>query len=122
MPFDTNNLFLDCRRVIAKPALVLLVSSVVCFSGCTTPRQAYVSQHPELFASAQGAALDPMPAEIQRFASFFLSMGLPEHTRYRRPISSAFTPRNALRQVGDTMRVEVEKIGVLSNPVVAATR
>ena len=50
MPFDTNNLFPDCRRVIAKPALVLLVSSVVCFSGCATPRQTYVSQHPELTA------------------------------------------------------------------------
>ncbi len=55
---------------------------------------AYVSQHPELFTSAQGVALNPMPAEIQRFASFFLSMDPPEHTVYRRLISSAFTPRN----------------------------
>jgi cytochrome P450 len=55
---------------------------------------AYVSQHSELFTSAQGVALDPMPAEIQRFASFFLSMDPPQHTVYRRLISSAFTPRN----------------------------
>ena len=59
---------------------------------------AYVSQHPELFTSAQGVALDPMPAEIQRFASFFLSMDPPQHTVYRRLISSAFTPRN-VRQI-----------------------
>jgi cytochrome P450 len=57
-----------------------------------------VSQHPELFTSAQGVALSPMPAEIQRFASFFLSMDPPQHTVYRRLISSAFTPRN-VRQI-----------------------
>jgi cytochrome P450 len=59
---------------------------------------AYVSQHPELFTSAQGVALDPMPAEIQHFASFFLTMDPPQHTTYRRLISSAFTPRN-VRQI-----------------------
>ncbi|PEG34556.1 cytochrome P450 [Mycolicibacterium agri] len=58
---------------------------------------AYVSQHPELFTSAQGVALDPMPAEIQRVASFFLTMDPPQHTVYRRLISSAFTPRNVRR-------------------------
>ena len=60
----------------------------------------YVSQHPELFSSADGVALNPMPAEIQRFASFFLSMDPPQHTVYRRLISSAFTPRN-VRQIED---------------------
>lgn len=38
-----------------------------------------------------------MPAEVQRFASFFLTMDPPEHTVYRRLISSAFTPRNVRR-------------------------
>ncbi len=61
---------------------------------------AFVSQHPELFSSAQGVALPPMPADIQRFASFFLSMDPPQHTVYRRLISSAFTPRN-VRQIED---------------------
>jgi cytochrome P450 len=58
---------------------------------------AFVSTHPELFTSAQGVALDPMPAEIQRMASFFLAMDPPEHTVYRRLISSAFTPRNVAK-------------------------
>ncbi|KUI25110.1 cytochrome [Mycobacterium sp. IS-1742] len=57
----------------------------------------FVSQHPELFTSERGVALDPMPAEVQRFASFFLTMDPPEHTVYRRLISSAFTPRNVRR-------------------------
>jgi cytochrome P450 len=66
---------------------------------------AFVSTHPELFTSAQGVALDPMPAEVQRFASFFLTMDPPQHTVYRRLISSAFTPRNVRRideQIHDT--------------------
>lgn len=61
---------------------------------------AYVSQHPELFTSERGVALDPMPAEVQRFASFFLTMDPPQHSTYRRLISSAFTPRN-VRQIED---------------------
>jgi cytochrome P450 len=70
---------------------------------------AYVSQHPELFTSAQGVALDPMPAEIQRFASFFLSMDPPQHTVYRRLISSAFTPRN-VRQIEDQIHLNAVSI------------
>jgi cytochrome P450 len=66
---------------------------------------AFVSTHPELFTSAQGVALDPMPADVQRFASFFLTMDPPQHTVYRKLISSAFTPRNVRRideQIHDT--------------------
>ncbi len=57
----------------------------------------YASQHSELFTSTQGVALDPMPAEVQRIATFFLTMDPPEHTVYRRLISAAFTPRNIRR-------------------------
>ncbi|HEX2286094.1 MAG TPA: cytochrome P450, partial [Mycobacterium sp.] len=58
---------------------------------------AHVSQHPELFTSARGIALDPMPFEVQQIATFFLAMDPPQHTVYRRLISSAFTPRNVRR-------------------------
>jgi cytochrome P450 len=74
---------------------------------------AYVSTHPELFSSAQGVALDPMPAEVQRFASFFLTMDPPQHTVYRRLISSAFTPRNVRRiddQIHDTAVMVVDDL------------
>lgn len=57
----------------------------------------FASQNPGLFTSTLGVALDPMPAEVQKFATFFLGMDPPEHTTYRRLISSAFTPRNVRR-------------------------
>lgn len=48
----------------------------------------------EVFSSAQGVAPDPMPVEMQRIATFFLTMDPPQQTVYRRLVSSAFTPRN----------------------------
>jgi cytochrome P450 len=53
----------------------------------------HVSQNSELFTSAMGVAVDPTPMEIQRISTFFLTMDPPEHARYRRLISSAFTPK-----------------------------
>jgi cytochrome P450 len=73
---------------------------------------AYVSQHPELFTSALGVALDPMPAEIQHFASFFLTMDPPRHTTYRRLISSAFTPRN-VRQIEE--QIHNSAVGIVDD-------
>jgi cytochrome P450 len=69
----------------------------------------FVSQHPELFTSARGVALDPMPAEIQQFASFFLTMDPPQHTVYRRLISSAFTPRH-VRQIEEQIHTNAVSI------------
>lgn len=70
---------------------------------------AYASMHPELFTSARGVALDPMPAEVQRFASFFLTMDPPQHTVYRRLISSAFTPRN-VRRIDEQIHATAVKV------------
>jgi cytochrome P450 len=57
----------------------------------------HISMHSELFVSSKGISIDPLPAEIQRTTTFFLTMDPPEHTRYRRLISSAFTPRQVRR-------------------------
>lgn len=69
----------------------------------------FASQHPELFTSAQGIALDPMPAEFQRIATFFLMMDPPEHTRYRALISAAFTPRH-LREIEEQIHANAVRI------------
>ncbi len=60
----------------------------------------YISQHDDLFCSSLGVSIDPMPAEIQRTMTFFLTMDPPEHTRYRKLISSGFTPRQVRRIEG----------------------
>lgn len=57
----------------------------------------FISQHEELFCSREGVSVDPMPAEIQRNMTFFLAMDPPDHTRYRKLISSGFTPRQVRR-------------------------
>lgn len=72
----------------------------------------FASHHPELFTSTLGVALDPMPAEVQRFASFFLTMDPPEHTVYRKLISSAFTPRN-VRRIEEQIRANA--VAVVDN-------
>ena len=73
----------------------------------------FASQHPEIFTSTLGIALDPMPADVQRFASFFLTMDPPEHTTYRKLISSVFTPRNVRRieeQIHDNAVAVVDEL------------
>lgn len=57
----------------------------------------YISKHHELFSSAEGVALSPLPKEAQEAVSFFLMMDPPQHSVFRRLISVAFTPRNVAR-------------------------
>ena len=58
---------------------------------------AYISKHHELFSSAEGVALSPLPKEAQQAVTFFLMMDPPQHTVFRRLISAAFTPRQVAR-------------------------
>ncbi|HEU4360522.1 MAG TPA: cytochrome P450 [Mycobacterium sp.] len=69
----------------------------------------YISQHEGLFCSSLGVSVDPMPAEIQRAMTFFLAMDPPEHTRYRKLISSGFTPRQ-VRRIEDQIRANARDI------------
>ncbi|SEO86372.1 Cytochrome P450 [Trujillonella endophytica] len=57
----------------------------------------FVSRRPEIFSSAEGIAISPLPKQIQEMTAFFLMMDPPEHTTFRRLISEAFTPRQVAR-------------------------
>ena len=57
----------------------------------------YVSKHHEVFSSAAGVAVSPLPREVQEVVSFFLMMDPPAHTVFRKLISAAFTPRQVAR-------------------------
>ena len=57
----------------------------------------YVSRRPEIFSSAEGTAISPLPKQVEEMTAFFLMMDPPEHTTYRRLISTAFTPRQVAR-------------------------
>jgi cytochrome P450 len=73
----------------------------------------FASQRNDLFGSSFGISVDPMPAEIQRGISFFLSMDPPDHTRYRRLISMSFTPRQIRRietQIRDNATEVVDRL------------
>jgi cytochrome P450 len=57
----------------------------------------HASHHNEIFGSRFGVSLDPLPPEIAQATTFFLSMDPPDHTLYRRLISSVFTPKQVKR-------------------------
>jgi cytochrome P450 len=63
----------------------------------------YVSQHNDLFHSGEGANFNPAPVEFSRQLTFFLELDPPAHTRIRRLVGVAFTPR-----VIATMRERIE--------------
>ena len=62
-----------------------------------------VSRNAELFSSRQGILMEDFPEVIQVATTSFLAMDAPEHTRMRRIVSRAFTPRR-VRQMDDLVR------------------
>lgn len=56
-----------------------------------------VSRQTQRFGSRYGVGLDPLPLELARSLSFFLTMDAPEHPRYRELVSAAFTRRQVAR-------------------------
>jgi cytochrome P450 len=53
----------------------------------------HVSRHPEVFCSGEGVGMSDIPVEFLELNSSFLVMDAPRHTKLRRIVSGAFTPR-----------------------------
>jgi cytochrome P450 len=56
-----------------------------------------VSRQTQRFGSRYGVGLDPIPLDLAKSLSFFLTMDAPEHPRYRELVSTAFTRRQVAR-------------------------
>lgn len=69
----------------------------------------FASHHNELFGSRFGISIDYLPAEVQQISTFFLAMDPPEHSRYRRLISSVFTPRQ-VHVIEDQIRANAAEV------------
>jgi methyl-branched lipid omega-hydroxylase len=53
----------------------------------------HASRHPDLFCSGQGTNIPDLPIEIAEFYGSMINMDAPRHTRLRRIVNRAFTPR-----------------------------
>ncbi len=69
----------------------------------------HVSRHPELFCSGQGTSMIDMPVELSEFLGSMLNMDDPRHTRLRKIINRAFTPRR-VAAIDHDVRVKARQI------------
>lgn len=71
-----------------------------------------VSRAPEVYSSARGATSVPdMPAEFLEYFGSMINMDDPRHTRLRRIVSRAFTPRRLKQLEEDVIRVAAGIVG-----------
>ena len=92
-----------------------------------------VSRNPETYCSGRGFQIEDVPEEILEAAASFLGMDHPRHTKLRRLVSTAFSPRRvraledniatrAKRLVDDLLeRGEGDFVEVVSKPLPSAT-
>ena len=68
-----------------------------------------VSRDPETYSSAKGFQIEDVPEEILEAAGSFLGMDHPRHTKLRRLVSVAFSPRR-VRALEDSITARARKL------------
>src|SRR5579864_5490322 len=69
------------------------------------------SKHPEVFSSAAGATSIPdLPVEFNEYFGSMINMDNPRHTRLRRIVSRAFSPRLIAKFQDDVQRAAAEMV------------
>jgi cytochrome P450 len=68
-----------------------------------------VSNRPEDFCSGRGIQMEDVPEELAEAASSFLALDAPRHTKLRRLVASAFTPRR-VKLIEDQIRDQARRI------------
>lgn len=69
----------------------------------------FASRHPELFSSAQGITIGDQTPELAEFFGSMIAMDDPRHTRLRKIVSRAFTPRVVAR-TEDSVRARAHRL------------
>jgi cytochrome P450 len=68
-----------------------------------------VSKRPEDFCSGRGIQMEDVPEDLAEAASSFLALDAPRHTKLRRLVASAFTPRR-VKLIEDQIRDQARRI------------
>jgi cytochrome P450 len=87
--------------------------AITCYADVET-----VNRNPQLFSSHLGATQirDPKPEDLEFQRKMMLNMDPPTHSRLRRIVSKAFTPRNVVRLEGTIRartRAAIERVAPL---------
>ena len=69
----------------------------------------HVSRAPEVFCSGEGVGLGDAPREVLELNASFLVMDAPRHTKLRRVVSGAFTPKQ-IGRLEDDITSDAERI------------
>lgn len=69
----------------------------------------FASRHPELFSSAQGITIGDQTPELAEYFGSMIAMDDPRHTRLRKIVSRAFTPRVVAR-IEDSVRERAHRL------------
>jgi cytochrome P450 len=68
-----------------------------------------ISRNSDVFLSGRGVMFESIPVELLEASQSFLAMDPPRHTKLRKVVSAAFTPRQ-VRRIEDSIRANATKI------------
>lgn len=68
-----------------------------------------VSQDPETFCSGEGITMEDIPSDILEAVSSFLATDAPRHTKLRKLVSAAFTPKR-VKKIEDQIRNQAVRL------------
>ena len=69
----------------------------------------HVSRHPDVFCSGKGTNIFDLPVEVAEFMGSMINMDAPRHTRFRKIVNKAFTPKMVAR-IDEDVRVKARAL------------
>ncbi len=69
----------------------------------------HISSHADIFCSGRGTNIPDLPPGIDEFMGSIINMDAPRHTRMRKIVNRAFTPRQ-VEEIGHDIRMKARRI------------